>query len=94
MAWLTEATATNQIIADRRKLVETYTYLLNPPVSLRRTTTTTTYHYVGINHSVADAVVNAAILEPGVIDAYFEYGEGGGGKLVKIVITQTGWVTV
>ncbi len=94
MAWLTTADATNQIIADRRKLVETYTYVFNPPVSIRRTTTTTTYHYVGIDASVADALVDAAILEAGVADAYFEYGEGGGGMLVKIVITQTGWITV
>jgi hypothetical protein len=94
MAWLTTASSANQIIADRRKLVETYTYLLNPPVSLRRTTTTTTYHYVGIDAGAADSLVDAAILEAGVADAYFEYGDGGGGVLVVIKIDQTGWVTV
>lgn len=94
MAWLTEASSANEIIADRRKLVETYTFLYNPPTRIRRTTTTTTYHYVGIDASVADDLVDAAILTAGVADAYFEYGEAGGGKLVVIKIEQTGWTTV
>jgi len=95
MAWLTTATAANEIIADERKLVETYTFLYNPPSSIRRTTTTTTYHYVGIDAAVSSALVTAALTnDPNVIDAYFERGEAGGGKLVVIKITQTGWVTV
>lgn len=95
MAWLTTADATNEVLVDVR--ITTFEYLLlwlQPPVTLRNVTTSSTYEYRGIDATVSTDLLEEIAIEDNVVDCYFTRGEGGGGTITKRIVTSTGFLVV